>query len=87
MSNLCMIDNKTVFRRNLANIARECNTEIDNLSASVVKNSMEYALVPDDETWRVELLHNLLALRNHEWTLENFENNEIDHMIWDICTT
>ncbi len=81
------MDNKTVFRKNLSNIARECDTSIDNLSAAVVKSSLKYAPVPDDESWRVDLLHNLLALRNHEWTLDNFENDEINHMIWEICTT
>ena len=84
---MCLIDNKTVFRRNLSNIARECDTKIENLSASVVKDAMKYAPVPDEETWRVDLLHNLLAVRNREWTLDNFENNELNEMIRNICTT
>ena len=87
LSNLCLGDTKTVFRRNLSNIARECHTNIENLSVYTVKSAMKYAPVPDNEFWRIPLLHNLLAVRGHDWTVDNFDNGELNQMIYNVCTT
>ena len=48
---------------------------------------MKYAPVPDNEFWRIPLLHNLLAVRGHDWTVDNFDNGELNQMIYNVCTT
>lgn len=87
LANLCKDDEKTVFGRNLKNIASDCNTERNMLTPALVKNEMQYFPVPLDQTWRIPLLQNLLAVRAEEMVLDNFDNAELDQLIEHVCTT
>ena len=66
-------------------IARECKVKTSELNPAIVKSEMRYSEVPDDESWRVPLLHNLLSIRAKEWSLENFGSKEINDMVYDVC--
>ena len=87
LSNLGKDDVRTVFGRNLQNIASECNTERNFLTPALVKHEMKYFPVPPEQSWRIPLLQNLLAVRAEEMTLDNFENAELDQLIEHVCTT
>ena len=87
LAKLTFIDEKSVYKQNLASIARDCNTTIENLSPTSVKCDMNYVAVPSHEEWRIPLLQNLLAVRSAEWHLDNYDRNEIALMINHVCTT
>ena len=46
---------------------------------------MKYQDVPQNEQWRIPLLLNLMAVRNNSMELKDFQDEEIDAMIQDIC--
>ena len=87
LAKLSLIDEKTVYKQNLAGIARDCDTKIKELSPSVVKCEMRYFPLPETESWRVPLLHNLLSVRSNEWQLDNFDRRELAELINHVCTT
>ena len=88
LAKLAFIDEKTVLKSNLRNIAKDCKQKtVDDLSPSLVKNNMVYFDVPDNEEWRISLLHNLLLVRSQQWTVEQLEDKELEEMIEYVCTT
>ena len=88
LAKLSFIDEKTVLKSNLRNIAKDCHTKtLDELSPSTVKNNMRYFEVPENEEWRVSLLHNLLLVRSKQWTVDQLEDRKLEHMIYEVCTT
>ena len=87
LANISRIDEKTVYKRNLTKIANECNVKIDKLTATIVKNKMNYCQIPEQELWRIPFIHNLLKVRSDEWTVDNMEPKEINELINFTCTT
>ena len=87
LANISKIDEKTVFSKNLSQIAKETKTEIKELTPHIVKKEMQYFAVPEEEQWRIPFLHNLLRIRCEEWTIDNFANSEIKELIEYVCTT
>ena len=53
----------TTFAKNLSNIENCLEVVISRLSCDKLKNSMKYCTVPQDQTWRVALLKDLLELK------------------------
>ena len=80
-------DRRTVHGNNLANIAKDIDTPIDDLTTDLVKLNMKYFPVPVDQTWRLPFLEELLSARQDSCTIDNFDNNEISQMINHLCTT
>ena len=60
LSELCKNDNRTVYAKNLTNIARECHVDKNELSSNTVKRNMKYCDIVVDDIWRLDLLVNLL---------------------------
>ena len=52
-------DMRTVMGRNVSYIATETETEAAALTPGLVKSTMKYFRVPDDQMWRVPLLRDL----------------------------
>ena len=63
MTNLCKNDVTTSLGKNLDNISNDCNVTVDNLTKRIVKNSLKYAEIPEDEQWRVPIVNELLNLK------------------------
>ena len=78
-------DCRTIHGLNLMKIPRECEVEPANLSTFIVKSTMRYSKVPQEETWRLQVLKELLSVRFGETELNNFEENEINAMIDMLC--
>ena len=87
LSTLCKADNRTVYCRNLKNIANECNVTIDDLCSNTVKNNMTFAEVGRDSEWRIDMLMNLLAIKFDNLYLDNFDFRDINIMINHVSTT
>ena len=87
MGKLCLLDFKTVFASNLSKIANECNIDINLLSANVVKKTMSYFICPENEIWRIPLLRNLIDVKTNQFVLDEFNDDDIDELIINVCTT
>jgi hypothetical protein len=86
LSSLCTDDLKTIHGKNLFNLSRELDCEIEELSSSFVKANLEFKPLPDEEQWRIPLLLNLLDIRNDSMGLDHFRKRDIEDLIQDICT-
>ena len=75
-------DNRTLIGRTLRRISRDLQ-----VSSSMVTRMMKYFPVPEVQQWRVPLLHELLGARDNSLEINDFNLDEINTMIDDICTT
>ena len=48
---------------------------------------MKYFPLPENESWRVPLIKELLAVKAQNLTLEGFTSKEIDEIIVYACTS
>ena len=87
LSALCQDDRRTLLGRTLCKIGLDCGVAPSDLSANLVKSSLQYFPVPDDQQWRVPLLLELLDARSDKMTIENLTSNQISDIIDNICTS
>ena len=87
LSNLFKYDNRTVLGQNLNNISRKCQTKINDLTTHHIKSNMKYFEVPEDEKWRISIVHELLMLKNNVMEIEGFTKGEINNMLLQVCSS
>ena len=87
LSALCQDDRRTLLGRTLCKIGLDCGVAPSDLSANLVKSSLQYFPVPDDQQWRVPLLLELLDAHSDKMTIENLTSNQISDIIDNICTS
>ena len=80
-------DNRTVYGSNIFNIAKECQVSMERIDPITVKNNLVYFKIPSEEEWRIDLMHNLIQVKNGEFTVENFEDEELDNLLAFVCTS
>ena len=85
-------DQRTVFGKTLRRIHHECSSGTDTTlppfpSKNLVKKKMKYFAVPDNETWRLSLLHDLLGARKDKSVMPGFSAAEIEEMLAFVCTS
>ena len=85
LGNLGKSDNSRVCGKNLSLIASLCDTTTEKLNANLVKGVMKYQDIPEEESWRIDILSELLLQRRDDVTIEEFEKEEIDSLIELIC--
>ena len=79
-------DHRTVMGRTLAVIRSECNTNVyqtDTLSASQVRSMCSYTSVPDDETWRINIVR---EMTDKNLSIPDFDQTELKTILKNICT-
>ena len=80
-------DCRSVTGSNLRNILLLTNKDdISQLVNSDV-TKLVYMPVPDHEIWRVEMLKELIEVKWGDVTIDNLEENEINEIIEELCTT
>ena len=87
LANISKDDNRTLMGRTLSRISREINIAKAELSSSCVNKSMSYFSVPDDNQWRINIIHGLLDTRSSSLSLPNFNPTEIKVMLDYLCTS
>ena len=87
ISNLNKNSCKTVYGFNLNKIARQCDSNVDDLDSFTVKSKMEYFPLPENESWRIPLIHELLSLKSQTFNFPGFSRQEIDDMLVHACTS
>ena len=85
LGNLVKNDNSKVCGKNLSLIASLCDTTQANLIPHLVKKVMKYQPIPEKESWRQDILNELLLQRRYEINIEDFERRELDSLIDLIC--
>ena len=79
-------DRETIHGRNLENIASICNvSNIDELDAQMVKDRIQYKVIPEGEMWRVELGKELLRVRDSSVEVDGFDVKELEAILTYIC--
>ena len=72
------MDMRTVLGRNLHKITKlRKDKGIKNLSPTVVKRELTYANIPDDETWRIGIIHDMQNMRQDDAYNTRLSANEI----------
>ena len=79
-------DLRTVLCKNLESIAQDCNVQSRNLNKFCVKQNMIYNHIPLDQEWKLPILHELLKVKEDNFVLNNFDDNEIATMINFLCS-
>ena len=87
LSNANKTNLKTVYGTNLFKIAKLCNVKIDDLDNNVVKNKMKYFTLPEQESWRVPLICELMSVNAQQFIVPGFSRKEIDDMLVYACTS
>ena len=83
-------DQRTVLGRNLQRILKECDLkekDISKLTCSLVKKKCRYHEIPAEESWRLDIVDELLSVRMENLCIEGFKENELEEMLRLICTT
>ena len=84
-------DLRTVHGRNVYEITKMCgleSCEIERLNPSIVKKSVTYREIPTDESWRVGLCQELLAIRDDDDSyVPGFDDDDLESILSYICIT
>ena len=81
-------DNRTLFGRTFGKIRNECGVaSLSLLTPKHVKTHLKYFAVPQAESWRVNILKELLEARGKKCDITDFRREEISAMIDHICTS
>ena len=67
-------------------IATDCNAQSRNLNKFCVKQNMMYNHIPLDQERKLPILHELLKVKEDNFVLNNFDDNEIATMINFLCS-
>ena len=87
LANLNENNCKTTFGSNLQKIALLCKVNVESLDPTVVKSKMEYFPLPINETWRIPLINELLAIKTQKCELPGFSIEEVNDMLVYACTS
>ena len=84
LAGISELDMRTVMGRNLSRIAAEAETSVARLSPGIIKSRMKYSRVPENETWRVPMLRELL---DDKIAIPGFSEPELNLMKEYLCTS
>ena len=78
-------DQRSVLGQNLAIIRKICGGKIP--SKNLVKRTMKYFPIPEEQKWRVSIIRELLDCREGSRKVLNFTSTEIGDMLEFLCTS
>lgn len=84
--NLFKNDHRTILCKNLNSIADDCHILVDDLSKHNVKQNLTFSKIPDDQTWKVPLICELIDIKSNLISVDNFDYQELNEMIIFLCT-
>ena len=77
MASLSISDMRTVTGKSIARILDLCHIDtIADLSANTVKKMIKYAVIPNEETWRIGIIKDMLS-HHSDYGLTSAETLEI----------
>ena len=87
LSKLNTYDLITVYGHFLQKISISCNTEINELTHSIVKEKMRYRKVSNEDIWRLDVINDLLLAREDDLIIPNFDKKEMEDMLNFVCSS
>ena len=67
-------------------IAKKCEIDgIDDLSSTIVKSTMKYVSTPEDETWRLDVINDMLSIKSENHFIDNFDHNDVNNILYTAC--
>ena len=81
LASLCFDDKRTLLGKTLSKISYETSVCADMLTPSIVKQTLRYSTVPEDQKWRIPLLLELLAVKENRSILGTMTYGDIDGFI------
>ena len=87
LGKLNKVDKRTLMGKTLVKIGKDCKLDVDALTSSLVKRKMSYFSVPSEQTWRRDILLELLDARLGKTSIEHLEKDDFTMMINHLCTT
>ena len=88
LARLCEKDLRTVLGKTLNKLCDIIgSSEIGDLTANIIKKNMTYYDVPDNETWRVNSVTELIKVRDQFLSIPGFTDVEVKFMLDHICTS
>ena len=80
-----MMDSNSVTGHNLRRIMLSCDLKsIHELNCSAVDH-LVYSEIPNAQIWRIDFIHELLAIRQGEIEVRGFTSNDISDMLDNVC--
>ena len=80
-------DCNSLTGKNLRNIMLLCNKENTNSLQESDINGLEYHPIPENETWRIDLLTELLNTRSLITEIPGFTPDEVSDLIKFVCSS
>ena len=80
-------EKRTLLGQTLVKKGNDCKLGVDLLTSSLVKRKMSYFSVPSEQTWRRDILLELLDARLGKTSIEHLEKDDFTMMINHLCTT
>ena len=80
-------DLRTQYGNNLHNISKSSNTEISKLTPLIVKEKMKYRQVDNEDKWRIDLINDLLLVREGLLVIPNIDREEAENMLNFACSS
>ena len=77
-------DRRTVLGKNLSYIAEESGVTVAGLTANIVRREMKYCRVPEEQSWRVPVLYEVM---NSQLVIPGFTMDETNFMKDFLCTS
>ena len=88
LGNIKRNDCRTVLGDNLSKIAKKCEiVNINELSSAIVKSTMKYFPTPECETWRSEVVNDMLSIKAESYFIDNFDHSDINDILYTACTS
>ena len=87
ISALNKYDNRTIYGKYIYNIGKECQVNKELIDPETVKTNLTYFKIPIEEEWRIDMMHNLINIKMGEFTVENFEDEELHNLLDFVCTS
>ena len=79
-------DFRTVFCKNINNIADECNISVSDLCKNTVKRELKYFHAPEDQLWRIPLINELIDFKDNKYEINGFDLMELTDLINFLCS-
>ena len=59
---------------------------VDNIRVEDI-DTMEYHTIPENEEWRVSLVKEIIEVKENEYEVPGFTNEELEEIINFVCTS
>ena len=67
-------------------IADICGTSIEDLTPTMVKNTVKYRELPAEEEWRLGVIFEILEARQNNIGMDGLSRRDLEEILYYTCT-